>query len=110
MSNIGFCLLLAVPGVRLLHALAVGAELAGVHAAVRLAVRLLHALRGLCPGAPGDPRLRRARRARRARRQLLLGLPDAVQPLLLVEGVIGLERVSLALGSIFEADSKEVFD
>lgn len=104
MSNIGFYLLLAVPGVRLLHALAVGAELAGVHAAVRLTVRLLHALRGLCPGAPGEPR------PRRARRQLLLGLPDAVQPLLLVEGVIGLERVRLALGSIFEADSKEVFD
>lgn len=103
MSNIGFYLLLALTGVRLLHALAVGAELAGVHAAVRLTVRLLHPLQGLSAGAP---RLRPAR----ARRRLLLGLPDAVQPLLLVEGVIGLERVSLALGSIFEADSKEVFN
>lgn len=115
LSDVGFYLLLAVTRVRLLHALAVGTELAGVHAAVWLTVWLLHLLQGSLSlghsasmGWHKEMCFQPASPART--RSLLLGLPDTVQPLLLVEGVIGLESVSLALGSIFEADSKEVFD
>lgn len=117
LSNVGFYLFLISTRVCLLHALAVGADLAGVHAPVGLAVRVLHLLQrrfcGRSSAAVCRQKKRRfhARRASRARTQsLLFGLADTVEPLLFAEGVIGLEGVRLALRPVLEADSEEVFD
>lgn len=117
LSNIGFYLLFMFTWVRLLHTVTVDADLTGVHTAVWLTVRLVHSLYhsfslgySVSTWWQKEMHFRVQNASFACTCSFLFGLADAIKPLLLVEGIIGLEWVSLALRSIFEADSKEVFD
>lgn len=117
LSNIRFYLLFIFTRVCLFHTFTVDADLTGVHTTVWLTVWLVHLLEcGFSLGYSASiwwqkkVCFRVQHTSFSCTRNFFFGLADTVKPLLFVEGVIGLEWVSLALRSIFEADSKEVFD